>query len=58
MVTNGFSMMAWHTKVTFESKLEIFIVISFFQFAFSVIGVFCLIAQIYISLYKISKYKN
>lgn len=54
IVTDGISFFAWEYSVMFQSKLEIFIVISLFQALFSGFGVYLLAVSISVLFYKIS----
>ena len=58
IVTDGISIMAWHFKIDFATKFEIFICISFFQSAFSFIGIFLTTSLIYTFYYKFFSCKN
>ena len=53
IVTDGISFFAWDYSVMFQSKLEIFIVISLFQALFSGFGVYLLAVSISVLFYKI-----
>ena len=53
IVTDGVTLFAKNFDITFESKFEIFVAISFFQFAFSCIGLSFLASAIYTLFYKI-----
>ena len=53
IVTDGVTLFAKDFDITFESKFEIFVAISFFQFAFSCIGLSFLASAIYTLFYKI-----
>lgn len=54
IVTDGISFFAWDYDVKFQSRLEIFIVISLFQALFSGFGVYLLAVSTSVFFYKIS----
>ena len=58
IVTDGISFFAWDYSVMFQSKLEIFIVISLFQALFSGFGIYLLAVSIFVTFYKILGIKN
>lgn len=58
IVTDGVTLFAKDFDITFESKFEIFVAISFFQFAFSCIGLSFLASAIYTLFYKIFSKEN
>lgn len=57
IVTNGVTFMAWHFKIDFATKFEIFQYIFLFQAAFST-SVYFIFLLIYVSYYKFSNCKN
>lgn len=57
IVTNGVTFMAWHFKIDFATKFEIFQYIFLFQAAFSA-SVYFIFLLIYVSYYKFSNHKN
>ena len=58
IVTDGVTLFAKDFDITFESKFEVFVAISFFQFAFSCIGLSFLASAIYTLFYKIFSKEN